>query len=84
MCAPLPFQIIELLPNDRAKVTLGEVTEEVSVDMIEEPRLGDFLILHGRVALTKIEPDEAHDLLGQLGVSPPIGIGVNGASRYSI
>lgn len=72
MCAPLPFQIIELLPNDRATVKLGEVTEEVSVDMIEEPRLGDFLILHGRVALTKIEPDEAFDLLEQLGVSAPI------------
>lgn len=67
MCAPLPFQIVELLPDEMATVKLGNVTETVTVEVIDDPRIGDFLILHGKVALTKIDPDEALEMLARLG-----------------
>ncbi len=70
MCAPLPFQIVELLPDEMAIAKLGEVTERVTVEVIDEPRVGDFVILHGRIALTKIDPDEALDMLAQIGAEP--------------
>ncbi len=67
MCAPLPFQIVELLPDEMAVVKLGMVSETVTVEVIDDPRVGDFVILHGKVALTKIDVDEAHEMLAQIG-----------------
>ena len=66
MCIPLPFQIIELLPDERALVRLAEFTETVTVEDIDDPQIGDFVILHGKVALTKIDPDEARDMLAEI------------------
>ncbi len=70
MCAPLPFQIVELLPDEMAVVQLGKVSETVTVEVIDDPRIGDFVILHGKVALTKIDEDEAQEMLAQIGASP--------------
>lgn len=67
MCAPLPFQIIELLPDEMAVVKLGNIRETCTVEVIDDPKVGDFLILHGRIALTKIDPDEALEMLAAIG-----------------
>lgn len=72
MCAPLPFQIVELLPEQMAIVKLSDAVEEISVEEIDDPQVGDFVILHGKVALTKIDLDEALELLAELGARAPV------------
>ncbi|WP_298355373.1 HypC/HybG/HupF family hydrogenase formation chaperone [Rhodoblastus sp.] len=72
MCAPLPFQIVELLPEQMAIAKLGDSVEKITVEEIDDPQVGDFVILHGKVALTKIDPDEALKLLAELGAQAPI------------
>lgn len=69
MCIPLPFQIAEMLPDEMGVVTLGYISETVSLEMIEDACVGDYVILHGKVALTKLDRDEALEMLAELGAS---------------
>lgn len=74
MCAPLPFQIVELLPDEKALVKVGDYAEEAIVDVIDNPQVGDFVILHGKIAVARIEPQEALEMLASLGVEAPIAV----------
>ena len=53
-----------------AIVSIDGVSKEVSVALIEEIAVGDYVILHVGHALAKIDPEEARetlDLLRQMG-----------------
>lgn len=70
MCLAIPARIIELLPDQMAKVSLDGVLKEVSVALLDEVTVNDFVILHVGYALTRIDEEEAlHtlDLLAQAG-----------------
>ncbi len=74
MCAPLPFQIVELLPDEKALVKVGDYTEEAILSVIDNPRVGDFVILHGKIAVARIDPQEALEMLAGLGVEAPFAV----------
>ncbi|NPU09348.1 MULTISPECIES: HypC/HybG/HupF family hydrogenase formation chaperone [Bradyrhizobium] len=72
MCLAIPAEVIKLLPDDMAIVSIDGVSKEVSVALIEEIAIGDYVILHVGHALTKIDPEEARetlDLLRQMGAA---------------
>jgi hydrogenase expression/formation protein HypC len=75
MCAPLPFQIVELLPDEKALVKVGDYTEEAILNVIDDPQVGDFVILHGKIAVARIDPQEALEMLAGLGVEAPVAVG---------
>lgn len=66
MCLPLPYRVAEILEDGSARVTLGESSEIVSLELVDDVCVGDHLILHGKFALTKLADDEAQELLVQL------------------
>ncbi|CCE11056.1 Hydrogenase expression/formation protein HypC [Bradyrhizobium sp. STM 3843] len=62
--------MIEFLADDMAIVSIDGVRKEVSVALVEDLAVGDYVILHVGHALAKIDPAEAQetlDLLRQLG-----------------
>lgn len=59
MCLALPARVVELLPNLRAVVDLGGVRKEVSIDLVDDAQVDDYVIIHVGYALGKIDPDEA-------------------------
>ena len=59
MCLAVPGKVVELLPQGRAKVELGGITKEVSVELIEDIKVNDYVIVHVGYALTRVDPDEA-------------------------
>lgn len=63
MCLAIPVQIIKLLEHDRAIVQLGGIEKEISVSLLEQVTVGDFVILHVGYALTKLDENEAHKTL---------------------
>jgi hydrogenase expression/formation protein HypC len=63
VCLAIPVKIIELLPENRAKVICGGITKEVATDLIEKPQAGDYVILHVGYALTKLDEEEAKKTL---------------------
>ncbi|MDR3465128.1 MAG: HypC/HybG/HupF family hydrogenase formation chaperone [Xanthobacteraceae bacterium] len=74
MCLAIPAEVTELLPEDMARVMLDGVGKVVSVALIEDLKVGDFVVIHVGYALTKIDPEEAERtlaILRELGVAQP-------------
>jgi hydrogenase expression/formation protein HypC len=66
MCHALPVKIVALTGPDMAKVSLGGIVKEISVALIEEPKPGDYVVLHVGYALSKIDEAEAGRTLALL------------------
>ncbi len=71
MCLAIPAEVIKVLPDDMAIVSVDGVSKEISVALIEDVAVGDYVIIHVGYALTKIDPVEARrtlELMQELGV----------------
>jgi hydrogenase expression/formation protein HypC len=67
MCLAIPVRVIELLPDEMAKVSLDGVVKAVSVALVEGLKPGDYVLLHVGYALAKIDEEEARRTLALLG-----------------
>jgi hydrogenase expression/formation protein HypC len=63
MCLALPARVVELLPGHRAVVDLGGVRKEVSIDLVDDAQVDDYVIIHVGYAIGKIDPEEAQRTL---------------------
>jgi hydrogenase expression/formation protein HypC len=67
MCLAIPVKVIDLLPDDMAKVSLDGVTMVVSIALVPEVAVGDYVVLHVGYALARIDEEEATRTLALLG-----------------
>jgi hydrogenase expression/formation protein HypC len=63
MCLAIPTRVVEILENDLAIVDLGGVRKEISLALVEDVKVGDYVILHVGYALTRLDPEEAEKTL---------------------
>ena len=64
MCLAIPAQVIELYTDsDEASVALGEIRKRISVALLDDVRVGDYVLVHVGYALEKISPGEAEKTL---------------------
>jgi hydrogenase expression/formation protein HypC len=63
MCLAIPARVVELLENDTAIVDLGGVRKDISLALIEDVAVGDYVIVHVGYALTRLDPEEAEKTL---------------------
>ena len=66
MCLAIPAEVTALLPDEMARVTLEGVSKEVSVALIDDVAVGDYVVVHVGFALSKIDPKEAQETLALL------------------
>lgn len=59
MCLAIPIRVEGLLPGGMARVTLSGVSKVVSIALVEDVRVGDYLLIHVGYALTRLDPGEA-------------------------
>jgi hydrogenase expression/formation protein HypC len=60
MCLALPAQIVALdSANNMATASVGNVKVEVSLALVDDVALGDYVLVHVGYALNKIDEDEA-------------------------
>lgn len=59
MCLAMPVQVMERLPGDIARVSLDGVCREISVALVPEVAVGDYVILHVGYAIGRLDADEA-------------------------
>jgi hydrogenase expression/formation protein HypC len=59
MCLAIPARVEELVDGDSAIVNLGGVRKEVSLALVDDVVVGDYLIVHVGFALQKLDPEEA-------------------------
>jgi len=64
MCLALPAQVVVIdEATDMATVALGEVKKDVSLALVEDVAIGDFVLIHVGYALNKVSPEEAERTL---------------------
>jgi len=63
MCLAIPARVVELLENDTAIVDLGGVRKDISLALVEDVAVGDYVIVHVGYALTRLDPEEAEKTL---------------------
>ena len=67
MCLAIPVRgDANCLPDDMAQVSLDGVVKTISIALVEDVQVGDYVVLHVGYALTKIDPDEAQKTLALL------------------
>ena len=60
MCLAIPAKIATIDPDGQtARVSLGGVTKEISLALVDDVRIGDYVLVHVGYALNKISPAEA-------------------------
>ena len=63
MCLAIPVKVVELGAGDTAIADLGGVRKEISLALLTDVQVGDYVILHVGYALSKLDPEEAESTL---------------------
>jgi len=63
MCLAIPAKVMKILGFQRALVNLGGIEKDISVALLEDVTIGDYVILHVGYALTKLDEGEAKKTL---------------------
>jgi hydrogenase expression/formation protein HypC len=66
MCLAIPAEVIALLDDNRARVSVGGVTKDISLALVDDVAVGDYVLLHVGFALGRIDADEAQRTLDLL------------------
>ena len=66
MCLAIPARIVARLDADRAVVELGSVRKDVSLALVENADVGDYVIVHVGYALQRLDTAEAERTLAAI------------------
>lgn len=61
MCLAVPAQVVEL-HDSTATISVDGVLREADVSLIDEPRLGDYVLVHAGFAIHRWEQSEVEEL----------------------
>ncbi len=73
MCLAIPVRVDAILPDKMAIVMLSGVSMAVSVALVEDVEVGDYVIVHVGYALARIDPAEAERTLALMREGGVIG-----------
>ncbi len=65
MCIAYPMKI-ERIEGTMAKVSVGSIKSSVSIQLIEKPKKGDYVLVHAGIAIEKIDHARAKEILSLL------------------
>ena len=63
MCLAIPARLVELRPGDQAVVDLGGIRKDISIALVADVQVGDYVIVHVGHAIGTIDPEEAERTL---------------------
>jgi hydrogenase expression/formation protein HypC len=63
MCLAIPHEVVEVLDADRCLIRLGSSTQHCFVGLVEDLRVGDWVVVHAGFAIDKIAPEDARENL---------------------
>ena len=66
MCLAIPAQVMELLGDGMARIDMGGVSKAISVALVDDVAVGDFVVVHVGYALSRIDAEEAEFTLALL------------------
>ena len=65
MCLSVPGKVVEI-QNNMAKVEVGGVLRDVSMDVCPDAAVGEYVIIHAGFAIQKLDEKEALETLDLL------------------
>lgn len=72
MCLAVPARVIAVIDDQRCRVDLGGIRQEIATSLIEDVTVGEYLIVHVGFALGRIDAGEAERTLRLLAdLAPP-------------
>lgn len=63
MCLAVPARIVEIREGQRATCDVGGVRKEISLALVDDVAVGDYVILHVGFALQRLDTAEAERTL---------------------
>ncbi len=63
MCLAVPVRVVALLGDQWVETEVGGVRSRVSIALIDDVAVGDFLIVHAGFAITRLDVEEAEKSL---------------------
>lgn len=65
MCLAIPGKVVEIVDveNSLAKVEVGGVRRNVNIGMLDDTRVGDYVLIHVGFAMSKIDEKQAEETL---------------------
>lgn len=66
MCLALPARVVEMHDDAMATVSLEGVKKRISLALVDEVAIGDFVLVHVGYALHKVSPEEAERTLAMM------------------
>ncbi|HEY8063335.1 MAG TPA: HypC/HybG/HupF family hydrogenase formation chaperone [Methylosinus sp.] len=73
MCLAIPARVEELLPDQMARVSVDGVGKIISIALVDDLTIGDYVVLHVGYALAKIDEEEAMATLALLREAAALG-----------
>lgn len=68
MCIGVPMKLKEIKGN-KGVVEINGVVKEINLDLIENPQVGDYLIVHAGFAIQKVDQNETEKTITDFGAS---------------
>jgi len=62
MCLSIPAKIVSI-EGEKAKVSLGGAEYNAALNLVEDVRVGDYVLLHSGFAIQKINEEEAKETM---------------------
>lgn len=62
MCLAIPGKIKKIFDDNTAEIEIGGITKNVSLDLIEKVKEGDFVLLHAGFAIEVIDQKKALEI----------------------
>lgn len=72
MCLAIPGKIVSITSTSddkifrNGKVSFGGIVKEINLSMVPEATIGDYVLVHVGVAISRIDEEEAHKTLEYL------------------
>lgn len=65
MCLAIPGKIVEMVDEENriAKVEIGGVRRGVNVGMLDDIKIGDYVLVHVGFAMSKVDEEQAQETL---------------------
>jgi len=63
MCLATPMEIIKIKNSTTATVKQSSIEADVDISLLENPKIGDFVIVHAGFAIETLDYNEAQERL---------------------
>jgi hydrogenase expression/formation protein HypC len=63
MCLAVPMKIVKILDDGKALVKQDDLETEVDLTLIQDPKIGDYVIIHAGYAIDLLDLEEAEERL---------------------